>query len=59
VVEATGRLIFGATSAPTGPVRWIHHDLVARCLNAAHGDTEGATQTGRVSSQTSHLSEVA
>ncbi|KQR73160.1 hypothetical protein ASG25_19580 [Rhizobium sp. Leaf384] len=59
VVEATGRLIFGATSAPTGPVRWIHHDLVARCLNAAHGDTEGATRTGPLSSQTSHLSEVA
>jgi hypothetical protein len=38
VVEATGRLIFGATSAPGGPVRWLNHDLVARCLNDVHGE---------------------
>ena len=59
VVEATGRLIFGATSAPAGPVRWIHHDLVARCLNAAHRDDAGAAQTAPGQTQASRLSAVA
>jgi hypothetical protein len=36
VVEATGQLIFGASSAPSGPVRWLNHDIVARRLNASH-----------------------
>lgn len=35
VVEATGRLIFGASSEPRGPVQWLNHDVVARCLNAS------------------------
>jgi hypothetical protein len=42
VVEATGKLIFGASSQPRGPVQWLNHDLVARCLNASHGDKERA-----------------
>ncbi|PYE42894.1 hypothetical protein DFI02_10580 [Rhizobium sp. PP-F2F-G20b] len=59
VVEATGRLIFAATSAPSGPVRWIHHDLVARCLNAAHGDTGTAQQTTQSQPETAKLNKVA
>jgi hypothetical protein len=38
VVEATGQLIFGASSSPSGPVRWLNHDIVARRLNASHGE---------------------
>ncbi|WP_421361387.1 enoyl ACP reductase FabMG family protein [Agrobacterium rosae] len=38
VVEATGALIFGASSQPRGPVQWLNHDIVARCLNASHED---------------------
>ncbi|MBN7805218.1 hypothetical protein JZX86_07550 [Agrobacterium rosae] len=38
VVEATGALIFGASSQPRGPVQWLNHDIVARCLNALHED---------------------
>jgi hypothetical protein len=34
VVEATGKLIFGETSAPSGPVLWLNHDIVAQRLNA-------------------------
>lgn len=40
VVEATGKLIFGASSQPRGPVQWLNHDVVARCLNASHGAQE-------------------
>ncbi|WVT75717.1 hypothetical protein QM996_26095 (plasmid) [Sinorhizobium chiapasense] len=36
VVEATGQLIFGASSEPSGPVQWLNHDIVARRLNASH-----------------------
>ncbi|OBZ94589.1 hypothetical protein ADU59_15475 [Pararhizobium polonicum] len=36
VVEATGKLIFAETSAPTGPVLWLNHDIVAQRLNASH-----------------------
>lgn len=36
VVEATGELIFGASSSPVGPVQWLNHDVVARRLNASH-----------------------
>lgn len=36
VVEATGQLIFGETSDPSGPVQWLNHDIVARRLNASH-----------------------
>lgn len=36
VVEATGQLIFGESSHPSGPVQWLNHDIVARRLNASH-----------------------
>ncbi len=36
VVKATGKLIFGETSKPSGPVLWLNHDIVARRLNATH-----------------------
>jgi len=36
VVEATGQLIFGESSNPSGPVQWLNHDIVARRLNASH-----------------------
>ncbi len=36
VVEATGQIIFGETSDPSGPVQWLNHDIVARQLNASH-----------------------
>lgn len=32
VVAATGMLIFGEASEPTGPVLWLDHDLVAKRL---------------------------
>ena len=53
VVEATGQLIFGASSSPCGPVRWLNHDIVARRLNASHAEPRSATQRapGSASSQ--------
>jgi hypothetical protein len=36
VVQATGKLIFGETSDPSGPVLWLNHDIVARRLNDMH-----------------------
>lgn len=36
VVQATGKLIFGESSAPSGPVLWLNHDIVARRLNETH-----------------------
>jgi hypothetical protein len=32
VVDATGKLIFGAASNPDGPVLWLDHDTVAQVL---------------------------
>ena len=32
VVDATGQLIFGSSSAAEGPVLWLDHDMVARQL---------------------------
>ena len=32
VVDATGKLIFGAASNPDGPVLWLDHDIVAQVL---------------------------
>ena len=32
VVDATGKLIFGAASDPDGPVLWLDHDTVAQVL---------------------------
>lgn len=45
VVEATGQLIFGASSSPAGPVQWLNHDIVARCLNVSHDDRVVALQS--------------
>lgn len=36
VLQATGKLIFSASSQPSGPVLWLNHDIVARRLNAMH-----------------------
>jgi hypothetical protein len=36
VIEATGPLMFRESSAPTGPVLWLNHDLIARLLNQKH-----------------------
>lgn len=36
VLEATGPLILHESSAPTGPVLWLNHDIIARQLNQLH-----------------------
>jgi hypothetical protein len=36
VIEATGPLMFRESCAPTGPVLWLNHDLIARLLNQMH-----------------------
>ena len=36
VLEASGALILRESSAPTGPVLWLNHDIVARQLNQSH-----------------------
>lgn len=36
VLEATGPLMFHESSAPSGPVLWLNHDIIARQLNALH-----------------------
>ena len=36
VIEATGPLMFRECSAPTGPVLWLNHDVIARLLNQMH-----------------------
>lgn len=43
VVEATGQLIFGASSSPGGPVQWLNHDVVARRLNTYHEISESSS----------------
>ena len=45
VVDATGQLIFGASSSPSGPVRWLNHDVVARRLNASHAGPDTASRS--------------
>ena len=37
VIEASGALMFRECSAPSGPVLWLNHDIIARQLNQAHG----------------------
>ncbi|MDR3086864.1 MAG: hypothetical protein LBU45_02800 [Azoarcus sp.] len=37
VIEATGPLIFNEAAAPSGPVLWLDHDIIARQLAALHG----------------------
>ena len=36
VIEATGALIFNEAAAPSGPVLWLDHDVVARQLASRH-----------------------
>lgn len=36
VIEATGPLMFKESSAPSGPVLWLNHDIIARQLNQLH-----------------------
>jgi hypothetical protein len=36
VIEASGTLMFGEASAPSGPVLWLNHDIIAQQLNQAH-----------------------
>jgi hypothetical protein len=36
VIEATGPLMFRESSAPTGPVLWLNHDIIARQLGQIH-----------------------
>ena len=36
VLEASGTLILREASAPSGPVLWLNHDVVARQLNQLH-----------------------
>lgn len=37
VLEASGALILRESSAPSGPVLWLNHDIIARQLNQMHG----------------------
>lgn len=37
VIEASGPLMFHESSAPTGPVLWLNHDIIARQLGLLHG----------------------
>ena len=37
VIEASGALMFRECSAPSGPVLWLNHDIIARQLNQTHG----------------------
>jgi hypothetical protein len=55
VVEATGQLIFGASSDPTGPIRWLNHDIVARRLNASHLQRESPAPLIAQGAKASHL----
>lgn len=36
VLDATGALMFNESAAPSGPVLWLNHDIVARQLNRRH-----------------------
>ncbi len=36
VIEATGPLMLRESSAPSGPVLWLNHDIIARQLNQLH-----------------------
>ncbi|NCN89087.1 MAG: hypothetical protein GW936_06585 [Gallionella sp.] len=36
VLEGSGPLMFRETSAPTAPVLWLNHDIIARQLNLLH-----------------------
>jgi hypothetical protein len=36
VIDATGPLMFRESSAPSAPVLWLNHDIIARQLNLLH-----------------------
>ena len=36
VLEATGALMLRESAAPSGPVLWLNHDIIARQLNQIH-----------------------
>ncbi|MBB4009400.1 enoyl ACP reductase FabMG family protein [Allorhizobium taibaishanense] len=55
VVEATGQLIFGEASEPSGPVLWLNHDIVARRLNASHSQSKSAGSAMAKGIESSHL----
>jgi hypothetical protein len=55
VVEATGQLIFGESSDPSGPVQWLNHDIVARRLNASHLQWKSPVPLIAQGSKDSHL----
>lgn len=44
VVEAVGQLIFGESSAPSAPVLWLNHDIVARTLIQNKGSANDALE---------------
>ncbi|MCA2375436.1 enoyl ACP reductase FabMG family protein [Agrobacterium sp. 22-211-1] len=58
VVKATGQLIFGESSEPSGPVLWLNHDIVARRLNASHPHSKSATPLVAQGAKTSHIEMV-
>lgn len=37
VIEATGPLMFNASAAPSGPVLWLDHDIIAQQLRVLNG----------------------
>jgi hypothetical protein len=55
VVEATGQLIFAESSAPSAPVQWLNHDIVARRLNTSHAEPKSSAPTMRYRSDASRL----
>jgi hypothetical protein len=49
VVESTGKLIFGGSSEPEGPVVWLNHQVVAKQLNATHrNDSSHSRETAKM-----------
>jgi hypothetical protein len=55
VVKATGQLIFGESSEPSGPVLWLNHDIVARRLNASHPRSKSPAPLVAQGMESSHL----
>ncbi|MCQ1574307.1 hypothetical protein NFO65_26630 [Neorhizobium galegae] len=55
VVKATGHLIFGESSEPSGPVLWLNHDIVARRLNASHPHSKSPALLIAQEMESSHL----
>jgi hypothetical protein len=55
IVEATGQLIFGDSSAPSGPVQWLDHAIVARRLIASHAKSTPTGSTIQLETEASHL----